>query len=132
VELVYAHLADYAATGDRGKLTIVGIFEAIQATAQRPIVPPPFFIVGTFRAHLPEGTEHKLEVRLVDADGKQVLNGEMPLKFFVNSRKQLEATFTIGLFGVNIPDTGDYAFHLFVDGQHKGLLPFYVSPALPV
>lgn len=132
MELKFVHLADYATAGDKGKLTIVGIFDRLGAAADRPIGMPPFHIVGAFRAHLPEGTEHTLEIRMVTQDGAEIFNGQLPLRFVPNPTRQLEANFTIGVFGLSLPDVGEYAFHLFVDNIHKGLLAFSVAPAEPV
>ncbi|MDP9201738.1 MAG: hypothetical protein M3P26_07375 [Gemmatimonadota bacterium] len=131
MELRFAHLADYATAGERGKLTIVGIFEVVGASPQRPIPLPPFHLVGSFQAHLPEGSDHELEIRVVNADGGELARATIPMKFSPTLQKRLEAPFAIGMVGMNVPDVGDYAFHLFVDGQHRGAVPLQVVPAPP-
>lgn len=129
MELKFAHLADYATTGDKGKLVIIGIFDLIGAGSQRPIVPPPFYLVGSFRAYLTEGTEHELEIRLVNADGADVIRGSMHLRFVPTGQQTVEANFVAGMLGLSLPEEGDYAFHLLVDHQHKGIVSFRVIPA---
>lgn len=131
MELKFVHLADYAAPGDKGKMIIVGIFDRLGAGPERPIVMPPFHIVGAFRAHVPEGTEHGLEIRMVNQDGVEIFKGQLPLRFVLTPLRTLEANFTIGVVGLALPDVGEYAFHLFVDNVHKGFIPFSVSPAEP-
>ena len=75
MELRFAHLADYAAADAAGKLTIVGTFDIVwDQLKTRPIPFPPCYLVASFAANLAEGTEHDLEIALVDADEKPVMD----------------------------------------------------------
>lgn len=126
MELKYAHLADYAAPGNAGKPIIVGVFDAINTQNLEAIGMPICYLIGAFTARLSEGSEHTLLVKLVDADGNEVLNSELPLKFSPTPRRELSSNFVLALFGVPLPHTGEYAFDLFVDQQLKGSVPFFV------
>lgn len=126
MELKYAHLADYAAVGERGKMLFIGIFDRVLAGPERPIQLNPFHIAGSLRAYVTEGTEHVLDLRLVNADGQERFNAQAPVKFQPVGGQFLEANFAIGISGLAFIDVEDYAFHILVDGKHLGILPISV------
>lgn len=133
MEFQFAHLTDYAGEDRSGKLILAGIFDNIMADARRPIVLPPFFLVVQFTAHVTEGTEHHLEMRLTDADGKDVApRVPIPLKFIpTGPRLPLRARVIATLGGLAVADVGEFAFHFFVNNRRLGELPLHVIAAPP-
>lgn len=118
MEFKYAHLADYAGDGGNGKVTVVGIFDTFFVPSRsRPITLSPMSIVASFEAHITEGTQHQLELRFCDEDGNDRLpRAQMPLRFAAAGPNQpLRANAFLQLGPIQIPDVGNYAFHIFVD-----------------
>lgn len=134
MEFKYAHLADYAGDGGRGKVTIVGIFDTVFVNEQRPILLPPMSLAASFEAHVTEGTEHQLEVRFCDEDGHDMIpRGQLPLRFAAaGPDRPLRANAFISLAPIRVADVGDYAFHLFVDGLEVESIRLHVVPMPPM
>ena len=71
MQLAFAHLADYANITLEQKLNVMGIFGSISST-NFPTVHPDMCVVVQLIARSPEyGRTFKLDVRLVDEDGKR-------------------------------------------------------------
>ena len=136
MELLFAHLADYVTEDRSNKLVIGGTFDSIFTSETRPIVLPAFWLVAEIDAHITEGTEHKAEIRFTDADGRDIIpKVELPIKFTPRGPgRPLRARLTgqIGA-GMNLPDNGEYSFHILVDGRRIGGHPLHVvaRPAAP-
>jgi hypothetical protein len=131
VKLQYAHLADYAANGAGGKLTIVHVFEIVYGKAEDgPVQIPPCYLVAAFTASLSEGSEHQVSITLVDADEKPLdyaMEAQLPF-VPMGPGYPLRAKMVIG-FGagaLSVPSYGDYAFTFRVNGTEIGRLPFAV------
>jgi hypothetical protein len=135
MELRYALLADYAAEDKVGKPIIVGVFDLVHADPTvRPIVLPPFWLVAQFHAHVTEGTEHRLEIRLNDADGKDVIpRVPLTLKFVPQGpgRPLIARLLAQAGPGLQIPQLGEYSLNLFVDGRREGGVPLHVVARQP-
>ena len=129
VWLKYAHLADYAAPGHLGKLTLVGIFDRIYGQRHQGAIPfPQFFLVAVFEASLVEGSDHRIAVKIVTADEHPTgfeVGGT--LRFATTGEGQpLSAVLLLG-FGpgvVSVPELGDYSFVFEIDGRRLGGLSF--------
>ena len=132
VKLKFAHLADYAGVDSGGKLTIVGLFGAVfDAMKVRPIPFPQFHIVGVFEAKLTEGTDHQVQVQLIDQQTRTVLRKfDGAIRFSPMGRGQpLQAPMLLG-FGPNVitvPQHGTYEFRFLIDGKDVGGIPVSVS-----
>lgn len=129
MKLDFGFLADYASPGHNNKLTIIGVFELVHdMLGQVPIPLPPCYLVARFSASVVEGSSHHLRMRVMDADGNEILPpGEVELTFQPQGPgRQMLANFAAALFGARVPARGDYHISLFVDGSHVGDVPFYV------
>jgi hypothetical protein len=128
MEFKYAHLADYAGDGGRGKVTVVGIFDTLFVTPERPIKTPPMGLVATFEAHVTEGTNHELELRFCDEDGGDIFpRAKIPLRFASGGPgRPLRANAFVQLGPLELPDLGEYAFHIFVNGREMTGIPLHV------
>lgn len=129
MEFRFAHLADYAGDGASGKMIVVGIFDNVFVGPDRPVVLPPFYLVARFEAHVTEGTQHALEIRFTDMDGNDVIpRGKLPINFGPRGPgRPLQANVYAQLSGVQVPDVGEYAFHLFIDDRRLGDLQLRVT-----
>jgi hypothetical protein len=128
MELVFAHLADYATEDRNSKLIVAGTFDTVFTDAQGPVGLPGFWIVAEFHAHVTEGTEHQSEVRFIDADGKEIIpKAALPLKFNPQGPgRPLRARLFVQVAGVQVPRLGDYSWNLLIDGRRLGGLPLHV------
>lgn len=132
MELRFAHLADYATVDSgNGKLTLVGVFDVVwDMLQQRPIPFPLCFLVASFSASIAQGTEHQLEIELVDADEKAVHRSHpLPILFRPYGpgyplRAQLAVPIPPG--AISVPELGDYRFRFLIDGSEVGDLPVLV------
>lgn len=131
MRLDFGFLADYAAPGNNGKLTIIGIFDIVYDQQGKGKVPLPLcYLVLKFSASIVEGSEHKLRIRLSDADGKdQIKPLEVNLAFQPQGPgRPMASHFVMALAGLTVPSQGEYNFAVFVDGGHIADVPLYVVP----
>jgi uncharacterized protein DUF6941 len=131
MELRFAHLADYAGEDRLGKLVIAGIFDQVNATTQRPIVMPSCWLVVQLEAHIVEGTDHAMELRVTNADGIDVAPRiSAPIKFIPQGPgRPLRARILAQIGGLSLPDLGEYSFHLFVNGHRVADVILHVVAA---
>lgn len=124
----FAHLADYAGEDRAGKLVVAGIFDRIFTGPKRPIVLPQFFLVMQFTAHVTEGSEHRVELRFTDADGKDLLpRAKLPMKLVpLGPQMPLRGRVFVQLGSIPVHNLGDYTFSFFVDDHLLGQLPLQV------
>src|SRR6185369_4714003 len=117
-----------AATDDNGKLNLLGAFDTIY-TQQLPAVHPQCSIAlrVTF-SHEDEG-EHKLRLDFVDADGRSIVPGVIPIP--VNLVLPSDSHFGTRNFIVNIQqlkfeNPGLYSIDVSSDGQPQASIPLLV------
>jgi hypothetical protein len=130
MQLRYGTLADYSALGAGGKPLLIGMFDTILVVETvRPVRVPPCYLFGIFEAHATEGTDHRLTIRLQTADGQDLMpTVRAPLRFGARGPgRPLIAYLSIALFGLALPDVGEYAFELLVDDRHVGSVQLYTQ-----
>src|SRR5574338_1586130 len=117
MQMRYGMMADYHAPGDRGKQVIVGVWDTVfVANPEQKIVLPHCFLVARLDAGAIEGSEHLIEIRLVDGDGEPVITDppKVPVKFRARGPDYpLSGTLSIELAGIELPGLGDYQFEFF-------------------
>ena len=131
MNLRFALLADYAAVIEGGKLLVAGEFDRVVAPSL-PATAPPFYLVARFDAQVSEGTEHRLRIHLVDADGHEVAPpaAEVPFPFgALGPGRPLRGQVIVQINGAKFPKYGAYEFHLNVDGRNEGVVQIPVAPA---
>ena len=116
-----------AATADTGKLSILGVFDAI-GVAKLPAIHPQFTIALRIRFNSIERGEHKIALNLIDEDGKElvpkmdgVLNINVP-----EGQLSASANFIMNLQRIKIDKAGEYSVNLAVDSKHVASLPLFV------
>lgn len=126
MEIDYAFLAD-AAQVSEGKLYVLGGgFNRLWARGF-PVTHPAMSLVIKISLHAMEcDRSHKFEVELWDPDGRRLsqLGGD----FFVAIERDRPAKSGLAQLVLNLqnqqfPVSGDYAFHIAVDGHHLKTLP---------
>jgi len=117
-----------AATGDMGKLSMLGAFDTIWV-AKAPVVYPQLTIALRVRFERIERGEHKVVVQFADADGKNVLSpaqGVIKINF-PDVQSSGSANLILNIQGLKLERLGEYSIDLAIDGQLKGALPLFVK-----
>jgi len=117
-----------AATGDAGKLSMLGAFDTIWTT-QTPTKHPQCTIALRVRFERIERGEHAVEVNFIDIDGKYVIppaKGKINIPF---SEKQSSASanLILNIQGLKLEKFGEYSIALAIDNQQKASLPLFVK-----
>lgn len=132
MKLAFAFLANAADFSRDGKFCVLGgDFDTLQGTSY-PATHPSLSVVVKVILDLSEcGKEHELTIGLVDCAGKQVTPNPVRMKFQTerdkSTRSSVPATFIGSIFGIPIPEPGEYAFVISVDGEPLGKLPLYAT-----
>jgi len=135
MEVKLALLADYANVTQEGKLNVMGIFSVINAPVL-PWVHPQMQLILKFEAGPAEWeTDKEAQVKLLDADGKQILAVGGAVKVPKGKAgKQVQINNILALGNVKFDREGDYVFAVLIGGETKTEIPLtvnYVPPASP-
>lgn len=129
MEIDLAVLADAANVSQEGKLNILGVFDTIWAR-QFPFRHAAMVFVLRVRADFTEQGSHRLEVRLIDADGAQLFRAEGPLQVPPGAPgRPIKPHVIMGLSGITFQKPGDFSFEVMVDDHHMRSVPLYVIQA---
>jgi hypothetical protein len=124
--------ADYANITGEGKLNVMGVFNEIRAP-NFPARQPSMHLVVKLAAELGEyGQTRHLTVRLLDADGKEMVSISGPIeipKAEGGVRPEVNAIFDMK--DVVFPQAGPYQFVVLVDKDYKGDLPINARKVEP-
>ena len=125
----FAVIADYALIDQRGKLSVLGIFQHVWV-AQFPAVHPRTHLVLRVRGRRTEIGSHPIGIRFVDEPGKELLGGNGTVEFGEPPAgvTELEAGAVL-VFDVPLPGPGNYAFEITLDGQQTIRVPLTASMA---
>ena len=108
----FAVLADYALIDQQGKLSVLGIFQHVWV-ASFPAVHPRTHLVLRVRGRRTEIGEHRIRIRFVDEEGKELMGGEGTVQFGEPPAgiTEVEAGAVL-VFDVPLPHPGSYAFEI--------------------
>jgi hypothetical protein len=129
VDVTLAVLADYANVSQDGKLNILGVFQEVNP-AGFPAAIPQMFLIVSFEASAAEfGTQKNIRIALLEADGTEVMAMEGPVVVQRPSRPGSRAFINqiVALQGLMFQNSGDYAFHILVNGEEKRAVPLRVN-----
>ena len=113
-----------------GKINALGIgFDTIYA-AQVPTTHPYFYLVVQLRASITEAGQKEMEVRLIDADGKDVIppisgSFEVPRP---SAGTEAIARLAVLFQSVTFSNYGSYSVRLVIQGTEMVRIPLRVSP----
>jgi hypothetical protein len=116
-----------AATSESGKLNILGAFDTIWVR-QFPAVYPHCAVATRVRFSSVEIGEHKVGLRLIDMDGKDVLppaGGAMRLDLS-ESCTSGSSNLILNIQSMKLERAGELSLELSIDGQNAMSLPLYV------
>ncbi len=116
-----------AATGDFGKLGMLGAFDTIW-TSKIPVVHPQCAIALRVRFERSERGEHKVVVHFIDSDGKSVIpaaQGVIAINFD-DEQSSGVANLILNIQGSRLEKFGEYSIDLAIDGQQKASVPLFV------
>ena len=117
-----------AATGDFGKLSMLGAFDTIWAP-KAPVVHAQCAVALRVRFERSEPGEHKVTVRFVDGDGKNVIppaQGAITINF-TGDQTSASANLILNIQGLKIDKLGEHQIDLAIDGQQMASLPLFVK-----
>ncbi|MBI2843892.1 MAG: hypothetical protein HYX78_10875 [Armatimonadetes bacterium] len=128
MDVDFAFICDYAEPGN--KISALGIgFDTIYSP-QVPCVHPSFHLVAQFRASIAEAGSKDIEIRLIDADGRDVIprfKGKLNVPQPPSGALDTVGKLVVGFAGVRFPDYGQYALHVVVQGNEKVRIPLRVA-----
>ena len=130
MQVDFAFICDYAEAG--GKINAMGIgFDTIFAK-QVPVTHSQFFIVAQFRGSVAEAGEKKVTMRLIDADGADVLpelNVSIRLRQPPQGSTETTARLALRLNSVVFNKFSEYSVHVLVGGNEMIRIPMRVAEA---
>jgi hypothetical protein len=128
MDIDFAFICDYADVA--GKINALGIgFDTVYLSAI-PGTHRGFYLVVQFRASIVEAGQKDLAIRVIDADGGNVL-APITGQFAIPSQEgRVESVGRIAVAIQNIPFQrhGPYSLHVVVQGQEMVRIPFSVAP----
>ncbi|MCL6451825.1 MAG: hypothetical protein K6T75_11080 [Acetobacteraceae bacterium] len=127
MEVVFGVLADCANVSQEGKLNVMGVFDAIHGQGF-PLIHPQMHVVVAMEASPAErGQTKSLEVKLLDADGRELGSVGACLAVPEDAPGQtLKFNQIFQINGVKFDRPGDYAFHILVNGEERRRIGFSV------
>jgi hypothetical protein len=114
-----ALICDAANVSREGKLNILGVFSALRAR-QFPCVHPSLTLVVGLEATYTERGEHSVDIRLVDADGGELL--KLDGHVHVQSERPghpITTQAVLQLNNITFPHSGTYTVDILVDRRHE-------------
>ena len=128
MELLTILAADYANIAQGGKLNVMGIFRNIYATSF-PAQHASMVLIVKLAGELGEyGDERTLTIKLLDADGKELMRFTNPIQIpFPSGGQRPEVNAILAMNGLVFPVPGRYQFSVQVDKDVKGHLSLDVT-----
>jgi hypothetical protein len=111
---------------ENGCLSIAKAFDTINS-GKFPYTLPRLSIALRLLISMSESGEHKLNISMVDTDGKKLMNADLGFNAQPSKEPVAETSFSFALNGQNIifPHAGDYGVNLSVNGKLESSIPIY-------
>jgi hypothetical protein len=123
----FAVVCDYAVIDQYGKLSVLGIFQHIWVS-QFPTVHPRLHLVMRLKGTRTEVGQHRVQIRLVDEDGRQIIKGDGTVNFSEPPAGVLEVEAgAVLVFDVPFEKAGRYEFEIEVDEDLTTAVPVTVA-----
>ena len=132
MEIKLAALADSANVSREGKLNLLGIFNAINATAFPSVHLSAQLVLNLEASNAEVGRSKKLEIEFRDADGNK--QGSIAATFIVSKGQAGYPIRMNHIFHVppmKFEKPGDYVFHVLINGEEKATVPLQVISTPP-
>lgn len=124
--MAFGLVADFISETKEGKLNILGEFNTIRSPTE-PIQHHSMFVIARFLASASEGTNHQLQVLLVDEDGQEVIpkSENIQLRFQPTGKGlPLRAHVVLHFTPITLPRFGRYSFHYLLNRHLVGEVEF--------
>jgi len=115
-----------------GRLNLLGTFETIRVPAL-PVVIPLLTVAIRLRYWSDEGGAHRCVIRLIDADGRLILE-ELCGEFSVGTSRGNSsdvANVLVKLHDLCLTEEGEYGMELYLDGRLEASLPLNIECPQP-
>jgi hypothetical protein len=119
MEIGFAFFADAATLDSSGKLSVLGVFDHINAK-EFPATLHKMCFVCKIKGHRSEIGKYKLKVNLVDQDGKGIIDAITGEIENAGGSEPLSSTLILELTNVVFPYPGQYAADITIDNHHMG------------
>lgn len=130
MEAKFVLLAEAVNETRDGRANIIGEFDRVHSTGV-PVTFPRLYVIARFEAEISEGSEHTIQIRLIDEDGQEVLQPPPAINLPFKPRgrgKPLRANTFFELSNIRLPKFGDYSFDLLVDGRFEARATLTLEP----
>lgn len=115
MEVKYSFFCEAAATDSSGRLSVLGIFDIINAL-ELPAMYPHLTFVVAIAGHRSELGLHQLKINFIDTDGKPFLP---PLELsFELTRDRPNSNIILNLNNITFSHSGTYCADIVVDNHH--------------
>lgn len=132
MDVTFAHLCDYATVSREGKLSVLGIFQNINAP-QLPYQLPMAYLAFELEMVVAElGRPSAVEIRCLDQDGHELfkMQGQVAIEAGPGHQPRLgdrpRLHQVIAVAGLEFTRSGAYEIVIFVNGALKKSIPFKV------
>ena len=123
----FAVVCDYALVDQFGKLSVIGLFQHIWVQ-KFPTIHPRLHLVIRLKGSRTEVGQHDVQIRLLNEDDEEIINGEGKVNFPEPPAGVLEVEAGAVLaFDVPFQKPGQYRFEINVDSIAQTVVPIAVS-----
>jgi hypothetical protein len=123
----FAVVCDYALVDQFGKLSVIGLFQHIWVQ-KFPTIHPRLHLVIRLRGSRTEVGQHDVQIRLLNEEDEEIINGEGKVNFPEPPAGVLEVEAGAVLaFDVPFKKPGKYRFEIKVDSGAEAVVPIAVS-----
>ena len=130
MKIIVGAVAEHAWV-EKGCLSLCKTFDTIRAE-KFPYKIPRFSIALRLLIRRSEVGQHKLNISLVDPDGKKLMNSSIDMNVKLPPEFIPESAFSFVLNGQNVifPKPGDYAVDILIDEKIATSIPVYIREKL--
>lgn len=125
MQIKLSAICEYVSIDNTGKLNLLGIFDAINATSF-PVTVSKMYLVLVVHGENNEIGEHDVILKLTGANGKNLIDPGL-FKFNLNQGINPSSNVIIDFNNLQIPSAGDYLFEIAVDENLELTIPLKVS-----
>ena len=132
MEIKLAALADAANVSQEGTLNLLGIFNAVNATAFPSVHLSAQLVLNLEASSVEAGRSQKLEIVFCDADGNK--QGSIAATFIVPKGQagySIKMNHIFAIPPMKFEKPGDYVFHIMINNEEKARMPLQVSLVAP-
>ena len=123
----FAVVCDYALVDQFGKLSVIGVFHHIWVQ-KFPTIHPRLHLVIRLKGTRTEVGQHDVQIRLLNEQNEEIINGEGKVNFPEPPAGVLEVEAGAVLaFDVPFNSPGQYRFEIHVDAEAHKVVPIAVS-----